>query len=135
MATDDSEQPWIEAGVSRTIYYRQLRSRTLAENIRHPTPPSKPLTKKQRDAWTDINETIMGEGGAVVSRPMEEPMRFECAISSDLPEVLRYCYPRYAVVPNGSNERLCPQVVAGNTIVAPATVAVFLLRLSSVDDA
>jgi hypothetical protein len=63
---------------------------------------------------------------------MEEPLRFECDINSDLPEVLRYC--GYAVVPDGTNARLWPKIVNGLPVVAPATVAVFRLRLVSIED-
>jgi hypothetical protein len=68
----------------------------------------------------------------VVSKPLEEPIRFECDINSDLPEVLRYC--GYATVPHGTAVQLWPSIVNGVTVVAPTTIAVFLLRLKSVDE-
>lgn len=127
IAIDDS----LEERISSEGYL-QRRRKAEREAARIPRVELKPLNEKQRDAWTTINETIMGEGGAIVTMPLEEPIRFECDINSDLPEVLRYC--GYAVVPHGTNERLFPQVVAGNTIVIPTTVAVWTLRIRTVDE-
>ena len=125
--------PWQDAGLSRAVYYRQLQDAERATNLRRrDADKPKSLTKKQRDAWTEINQTIFDNAGSVVSKPMEEPLRFECDVNSDLPEVLRYC--GYAVVPQGTNERLWPSMVDGITVVIPTTVAVWLLRLLSVND-
>jgi len=131
--TEESSRPWLAAGMNRSQWYAAIREGKRVENInRFTPPPPKPLNRKQREAWAEINQLIQDNAGAVVSKSMEEPVRFECDVNSDLPEVLRYA--GFATVPDGTTERLWPQTINGVTHVAPIKVAVFRLRLLSVED-
>jgi hypothetical protein len=101
-----------------------------------------PLSSRLKAVWTQINEIVSDNGGSVVSVPNVDPLRFECVLDSDLPEVLRLC--GFTTMPAGTNTRLMPMTETvkqsgGNTTVtrqhvAPCTVAVYQLYLTPIDE-
>lgn len=94
----------------------------------------KPLDKKDRDLWEDINVTIRECGGRTTTKPNEYPIQFECDPQSRLPNVLGMTYE---IVGVGIEEKLWPftEIIGSGTQkrtathVRPMPVAVWELRL------
>ena len=64
----------------------------------------KAISREQRNLWRKLNEYIRQEGGWTVSQPDSSPIRFEAALNSELPELLRQAGHR--VIDYGRHERL-----------------------------
>jgi hypothetical protein len=95
----------------------------------------KPLNKKQRNEWDELNVTIRECGGRTTTKPQEYPIQFECDPKSRLPNALG---ATYEIVGIGIEEKLWPfvEVIMENgtqkrtiTHVRPTAVAVWELRL------
>jgi hypothetical protein len=94
----------------------------------------KAISREQRNLWRKLNEYIRQEGGWTVSQPDCSPIRFESALDSELPELLRQAGHR--VIDYGRHERLLPTVVTetrGSTKISRQQVGVGIVGVWQFD--